>query len=183
MSIWGGGPAARQPPSRCAPANIIHSIGIYSTYDYNLARNLWEPFMEPCGSTALIVLSKRRKNKGYFTVYLTTQPAVQFAVPSGVVINNNKLQVSCGWKPSCSNLRYHNGICLKGLRKLTKCLYYDSWCPVQDSKLELTEHGEWTPIHSTATITSEKRTQGDGKKARKYQKWCRINLKISHPPA
>jgi hypothetical protein len=49
--------------------------------------------METCGSKVLIVLSKRRKNKGYFTVYLTMQSANQFTVPSGVVTDNNKLQV------------------------------------------------------------------------------------------
>jgi len=58
----GGGPPRPPPPPRCAPSNVIHLIVIYSTYEYNLARNLWEPSMEPYGSTALIVLSKRRKN-------------------------------------------------------------------------------------------------------------------------
>jgi hypothetical protein len=50
--------------------------------------------MEPGGSTALIVLSKRRNNKGYFMVYLTTQSATQFTVPSGVVTEHNKLHVT-----------------------------------------------------------------------------------------
>jgi hypothetical protein len=66
VDFWGGGAAARQPPSWFAPANVIHSIGIYITYEYNLARNLWEPFMEPCGSTALIVLKWEEKKQTLF---------------------------------------------------------------------------------------------------------------------
>ena len=97
FKFWFGdwaGAAAQQHPSQSAPTNVIHSAGICSTYVYNLARNLWESFMEPCGSTALIVLSKRRKNKGYFMVYLTTQSETHFRVLGGVVIENNKLQVT-----------------------------------------------------------------------------------------
>jgi hypothetical protein len=45
--------------------------------------------MEPYGSRALVVLSERRKNKGYFMVNLTTPSTAQFTVPGGVVIDNN----------------------------------------------------------------------------------------------
>jgi hypothetical protein len=49
--------------------------------------------MEPYGSTALVAVSKRRKNKGYFMVNLTTPSTTQFTVPSGVVMDSNKLLV------------------------------------------------------------------------------------------